>query len=65
MKISYRWLGELVECGLEARELAERLTMAGLAVDAVERAGDDKIVIDLARLYDEIPDDVGYEGFNW
>lgn len=44
MKISYRWLGELVESGLEARVLAERLTMAGLAVDAVEQAGDDEIL---------------------
>jgi phenylalanyl-tRNA synthetase beta chain len=44
MKISYNWLGELVTLTLNPRELAERLTMAGLAVEAVEPAGDDHIL---------------------
>lgn len=44
MKISYNWLGELVTLTLNPKELAERLTMAGLAVDAVERLGDDHIL---------------------
>jgi phenylalanyl-tRNA synthetase beta chain len=44
MDISYKWLSELVE-GLPApRELAERLTMAGLAVDAVKEGGDDHVL---------------------
>jgi phenylalanyl-tRNA synthetase beta chain len=48
MDISYEWLGELVETGLAPRELAERLTMAGLAVDAVkEEDGDSVLEIDL------------------
>jgi phenylalanyl-tRNA synthetase beta chain len=48
MKVSYDWLGELVHLTLNAKELAERLTMAGFAVDAVERLGDDHILdIDL------------------
>jgi phenylalanyl-tRNA synthetase beta chain len=48
MKVSYNWLGELVHLTLNAKELAERLTMAGFAVDAVERLGDDYILdIDL------------------
>ncbi|HEX6183596.1 MAG TPA: phenylalanine--tRNA ligase subunit beta [Pyrinomonadaceae bacterium] len=48
MDISYEWLGELVETGLTPRELAERLTMAGLAVDAVkEEDGDSVLEIDL------------------
>lgn len=48
MKISYNWLGELVELSLKPKELGERLTMAGLAVEAVEPAGDDFLLdIDL------------------
>jgi phenylalanyl-tRNA synthetase beta chain len=44
MKISYNWLGELVTLTLNPKELAERLTMAGLAVEAVEPHGDDHIL---------------------
>ena len=44
MKISCNWLGELVTLTLNPKELAERLTMAGLAVEAVERLGDDHIL---------------------
>ena len=44
MKISYNWLGELVPLTLNPKELAERLTMAGLAVEGVERIGDDHIL---------------------
>ena len=44
MKISYNWLGELVTLTLNPKELAERLTMAGLAVEAVERLRDDHIL---------------------
>ncbi|HLF84123.1 MAG TPA: phenylalanine--tRNA ligase subunit beta [Blastocatellia bacterium] len=44
MKISYNWLGELVTLTLNPKELAERLTMAGLAVEAVERIREDHIL---------------------
>src|ERR1043166_1622683 len=44
MEISYNWLRELTDVTLTARELAERLTMAGLAVDAVREAGDDFVL---------------------
>jgi phenylalanyl-tRNA synthetase beta chain len=44
MKISYNWLGELVPLTLNAKELAERLTMVGLTVESVERLGDDHIL---------------------
>ncbi|MGH9842934.1 MAG: phenylalanine--tRNA ligase subunit beta, partial [Blastocatellia bacterium] len=44
MKISYNWLSEFVETGLSPRDLAEKLTMAGLAVDAVEEYGDDHVL---------------------
>jgi phenylalanyl-tRNA synthetase beta chain len=39
MKISYNWIKELVDVDLSPRDLAEKLTMAGLAVDAVEERG--------------------------
>src|SRR5205085_607021 len=35
MDISYNWLRELADVSMPPRELALRLTMAGLAVDAV------------------------------
>jgi phenylalanyl-tRNA synthetase beta chain len=44
MKISYNWLQDLVEVKQAPRELATTLTMAGLAVDAVEAVGDDHIL---------------------
>src|SRR6266446_1247945 len=44
MKISYDWLGELATLTLNAKELGERLTMAGLAVEAIERVRDDHIL---------------------
>ncbi len=44
MDISYNWLRELTDVRLPPRELAERLTMAGLAVDSVKEAGDDSVL---------------------
>jgi phenylalanyl-tRNA synthetase beta chain len=44
MKISSRWLKEFVDFDLTPRDLADRLTMIGLAVDAVEPHGDDAIL---------------------
>lgn len=44
MKISYNWLGELVHLTLNPKELAERMTMVGFAVESVERLGDDHIL---------------------
>jgi phenylalanyl-tRNA synthetase beta chain len=44
MDISYNWLRELIDVNVPPRELAERLTMAGLAVDAVREAGDDYVL---------------------
>ncbi|MEZ4702818.1 MAG: phenylalanine--tRNA ligase subunit beta [Rhodothermales bacterium] len=40
MKLSYNWLGDYVAHGLDADALADRLTMAGLEVDDVERHGE-------------------------
>ncbi|MBI1765609.1 MAG: phenylalanine--tRNA ligase subunit beta [Acidobacteria bacterium] len=48
MKISYNWLKEFVDIAIPPRQLAERLTMVGLAVDAVEEHGGDAVLeIDL------------------
>ncbi len=44
MKISYNWLKELVDFDLSPRDLATKLTMAGLAVDAVEAHGNDHVL---------------------
>jgi phenylalanyl-tRNA synthetase beta chain len=44
MNISYNWLRELVETELAPQELAERLTFAGLAVEAVQPVGDDFVL---------------------
>jgi phenylalanyl-tRNA synthetase beta chain len=41
MKISYNWIKELVDVDLDPRDLAAKMTMAGLAVDAVEAHGGD------------------------
>lgn len=44
MKVSYNWLKELVDFDLSPRHLAEKLTMAGLAVDRVEDVAGDAIL---------------------
>lgn len=41
MKLSWNWLKELVEVPASPEEVAERLTMAGLEVEALERVGSD------------------------
>jgi phenylalanyl-tRNA synthetase beta chain len=47
MKASLKWLGDYVDIKLTPKELAERLTMAGLEVKAIQTMGDtwDKVVI--------------------
>ncbi|MFN3330774.1 MAG: phenylalanine--tRNA ligase subunit beta, partial [Pyrinomonadaceae bacterium] len=45
MNISYNWLKDLIEIELSPYELAEKLTNAGLAVDSVERFGDDYVLV--------------------
>ena len=41
MRVSLKWLSEYVDLRLPPEELAQRLTMAGLAVDAIVRTGGD------------------------
>ncbi len=44
MKISYNWIKEYVDVKSSPSDLANTLTMAGLAVEGVERIGDDHIL---------------------
>ncbi|MEJ7576291.1 MAG: phenylalanine--tRNA ligase subunit beta [Pyrinomonadaceae bacterium] len=44
MLISYNWLRDLTGTNLAPRDLAERLTMVGLAVDAVRERADDHVL---------------------
>jgi phenylalanyl-tRNA synthetase beta chain len=44
MLISYHWLRELTNTSLRPHELRERLTKAGLAIDAVETHADDSVL---------------------
>jgi len=41
VRVSLRWLADYVDLALPARELAHRLTMAGLGVDSIESSGGD------------------------
>jgi len=60
MKISYNWLSDLVTLTLAPKELAERLTMVGLAVESIERIGDDHILdVDLTS---NRPDALSHRG---
>jgi phenylalanyl-tRNA synthetase beta chain len=44
MKISYNWLKDYVDIKYSAREIAERLTMVGLAVESVQAEGNDYVL---------------------
>ena len=44
MFISFEWLRELTETRLSLQELRERLTMVGLAIDAVEQHDGDAVL---------------------
>src|ERR1041384_7900300 len=44
MFISYEWLRELTETRFKPQEVRERLTMVGLAIDAVEQHDEDAVI---------------------
>lgn len=44
MKVSYNWLKDYIDIEIPPEKLAELLTMAGLAVDSIERKADDYIL---------------------
>lgn len=43
MNISYNWLKDLIDIDLAPNELAEKLTLVGLELDAIHEVGDDHI----------------------
>ncbi len=47
MRVSLNWLSQYVEINVSVEELAERLTMAGLAVEGIEHLGEEisKVVV--------------------
>lgn len=55
MRISYRWLKELVEFDLDPEELARRLTLLGLEIESVERPGADVSKVYIGRILDIQP----------
>lgn len=52
MRVSYKWLQRYVNINLSPEELADRLTMAGLAVDEIEYRGRDISNVVTARITD-------------
>ncbi|MDX1430169.1 MAG: phenylalanine--tRNA ligase subunit beta, partial [Rhodothermales bacterium] len=58
MKISYNWLRDYVELSTDPGSLADRLTMAGLEVESVERIGSipDGIVVGTVLEVSKHPD---------
>ncbi len=44
MKISYNWLRDLIDIGISAETLAEKLTLIGLELDGMHRTEDDFIL---------------------
>jgi phenylalanyl-tRNA synthetase beta chain len=55
MRISYRWLKELVEFDLDAEELARRLTLLGLEIESIERPGAGMRSVYIGRILDIKP----------
>lgn len=60
MMISLDWLREYVDIDLSAEELADRLTLAGLETETIEKVGDDT-VIELETTSNR-PDHLGHIG---
>lgn len=60
MNISYNWLNEIVDSGLDPRQVADHLTRVGLAVEGVHPYGDD-FVLDI-DLTSNRPDCLSHRG---
>ncbi len=52
MRISYRWLKELVDFDLDVEALAQRLTLLGLEIESVERPGQGIREVYIGRILD-------------
>ncbi len=50
MKISYNWLKEYIDIQISPEELVDRMTFAGIEVEAVEKKGEDLQNIVLAKI---------------
>ncbi|MDP3026061.1 MAG: phenylalanine--tRNA ligase subunit beta [candidate division Zixibacteria bacterium] len=58
MKVSYKWLKELVDFNWSAEELADKLTFAGLEVESIEPWGTslDKVIVGQIKKIEKPPD---------
>jgi phenylalanyl-tRNA synthetase beta chain len=58
MKVSYKWLKELVDFDWSAEELADKLTFAGLEVESIEPWGTslDKVIVGQVKKIEKHPD---------
>jgi phenylalanyl-tRNA synthetase beta chain len=50
MRVPLSWLADHVEVGVQATELADRLTAAGLEIETVDRVGEDVAGVVTARV---------------
>src|SRR5215204_801114 len=58
MKVPMRWLADYVDTGLSAKDLAYRMTMAGLEAEKIEEIGEgwDKVFVAIVRKVERHPD---------
>jgi phenylalanyl-tRNA synthetase beta chain len=55
MKISYKWLNQYIDLTLSAEELEEKLTFAGIEVEAVEKIGAELAQFRVAKIEEKKP----------
>ena len=55
MKISYKWLKEYIDINLSEKELEDRLTFAGIEVEAVEKIGAELAQLKVAEIVEKTP----------
>ena len=55
MKISYKWLREYIDINLSEKELEDRLTFAGIEVEAVEKIGAELAQLKVAEIVAKTP----------
>ncbi|HEY3874267.1 MAG TPA: phenylalanine--tRNA ligase subunit beta [Candidatus Kapabacteria bacterium] len=55
MRISLNWLAEYISISFSSEELAERLTMLGLEIDAIERTGEKWDKVFVGEVLDVVP----------
>ena len=55
MKITWKWLAEFVELTMPMAQVADRLTMAGLEVDSIQKLGSELAPIVCAEIVEVRP----------